>query len=132
MAASFSFQIEGLDEITKQLKSIASDMRGKVIRKALKGASNIFLSHAIFNAPSLSGALVAGMSTSVRPKRGDRSVLVALIGQGKAEFYGKFAEYGTRRQAAKPWLRPAFETGKREASDFIHDTVADYVKSAGT
>lgn len=38
-------------------------------------------------------------------------------------FYGAFVEYGTKKMAAKPYMRPAFDTKKGEAEQIITNEI---------
>jgi HK97 gp10 family phage protein len=40
-------------------------------------------------------------------------------------FYGAFVEYGTSKMAAKPYMRPAFDTKKGEAEKIISNEIRD-------
>lgn len=38
-------------------------------------------------------------------------------------FYGAFIEYGTSKMAAKPYMRPAFDTKKQESQDIVTNEI---------
>jgi HK97 gp10 family phage protein len=39
------------------------------------------------------------------------------IEHGKKEYYGKFVELGTRKQPARPFMRPAVDENKQQISE---------------
>ena len=45
-------------------------------------------------------------------------------------YYWRFIEFGTERQPAQPFLRPAFEAQKENALAVITDTLAKGIESA--
>lgn len=51
-----------------------------------------------------------------RDKSRKQGNVVHLVTAGKA-FWGRFLEYGTRKMAARPWMRPAFEAHREQAVD---------------
>lgn len=62
-----------------------------------------------------------GKSIVVGTDKGDRS----------ESFYGKFAEYGTSRQKAKPWLRPAMIAKEDELEKMFYDEIDKALKEWG-
>ena len=62
-----------------------------------------------------------GKSIVVGTDKGDRS----------ESFYGKFSEYGTSRQKAKPWLRPAMIAKENELEKLFYDEVDKAIKEWG-
>ena len=62
-----------------------------------------------------------GKSIVVGTDKGDRS----------ESFYGKFSEYGTSRQKAKPWLRPAMIAKENELQRLFFDEVDKAIKEWG-
>jgi len=47
---------------------------------------------------------------------------------GFAAFYAKFVEYGTSKQGAKPYLRPAFDELKSQIGETITVTIGKKIK----
>lgn len=62
-----------------------------------------------------------GKSIVVGTDKGDRS----------ESFYGKFSEYGTSRQKAKPWLRPAMIAKENELEKMFYDEIDKALKEWG-
>ena len=57
---------------------------------------------------------------------------VARVGIGPARevFYGRFLEFGSVKQAAEPWLRPAFDAMKDQTLKLIMVQVLQRLKAA--
>lgn len=52
-----------------------------------------------------------------------------VVGPGKGDitksYYGKFSEYGTSREPARSWMRPAFDESKEEAYQKTEQIISD-------
>lgn len=55
--------------------------------------------------------------------RGETGAEVGISWRGNA-FYGRFVEFGTSKQAAKPFLRPAFDAKKEESLTIFKEKLA--------
>ena len=53
---------------------------------------------------------------------------VAKIGPSRKGFVGQFSEWGTSRQSAKPFLKPAYDEKLDEAVRIIGETLADGIE----
>jgi HK97 gp10 family phage protein len=57
-----------------------------------------------------------------------------IVGISKGDitkaFYGKFSEYGSSHEPARPWIRPAFDESKDEAYQKIEEVVFNGIESA--
>ncbi len=58
-------------------------------------------------------------SRTKRGKQRDAQVGKAYVSDGPA-YYGKFLEYGSKHQAAHPWLRPAAEANAQRIVDTVN------------
>jgi len=62
-------------------------------------------------------------------RKGKDGVWSQVIGPGKGDiseaFYGKFSEYGSSHEKAKPWMRPAFDESAGEAYRKIETIIQD-------
>lgn len=56
---------------------------------------------------------------------------IAIIGVDyKKAFYAHFVEFGTVKMSPKPFLRPAWDAGKYQAAQAIHDTLKEEIDKA--
>lgn len=120
-------KISGLNDIRKVLTKLPQELGKKVTSGALRKGGNVIRDRAIANVP-YSGidraTKFAGEKSyyhkhlreqiSVRTIKTDHISVRMIVTVGKA-FWGSFLEFGTSRQPARPWMRPAFETSKESA-----------------
>lgn len=122
-------KVEGFKELAAKLRSLAPAMRKKVLRNALSAGARIVRDEAKLKAPVLSSTAKAPYRQSATVKKairvrtsksarraGDVGVFVnvkpAKSGARGAKsrtdpFYWRFLEFGTRKMAARSFLRPA-------------------------
>lgn len=138
-------KIEGLDDVVQRLRALPTKLSGKnggPVRKALFAATKVIRNQARINAPEDTGFLKTqivasrgrrnkqGVAESYRigiksgkrrlaftrrnVRSGRAGIVVTREGYG---FYGRMVEFGTSKMAARPWMRPAFESKKSESVD---------------
>ena len=135
-----TIKVHGLQELSQTLMKLPAELEKRVIMGALRAAGQTIRKEAMARAPILQEpdprrrAGTLRKSISVRRVKGKVAVYVGVFGlSGKrmAEFkagggkkgannpddpyYWKWVEYGTKKMAARPFLRPAFEAKKFEA-----------------
>lgn len=70
------------------------------------------------------GAARAALISARRSASESASFAEVYIGPTTKAFYGMFQEFGTSHNAAKPFLRPAFDENVQRVLDAIRDTLA--------
>ena len=125
MANKVRFEIEGLDELLRELDRMPEKMTRQVQQEALRAAAQPILSDAKQNAPEKTGKGKRGLKISrLRGKGSHRYVLVGIDRSDHSEiYYMKFHEFGTSRMRARPFLGPAYEKNKGLALQLIRQTV---------
>lgn len=113
------WRFEGGDELAVALRAQSEALTRKVVIDALTEGGEPIRAAAEARAPRGEGpehlaeniviTPIRDSSTS-RSGRDPESDFAVKIGPTTPFFYGLFAEIGTGRQAAKPWLRPAFDS----------------------
>jgi HK97 gp10 family phage protein len=64
-------------------------------------------------------------------KNGGYSQIIGISkGDVSVAYYGKFSEYGTVHEPARPWIRPAFDESKEEAYQKIESTLVSGIKQS--
>jgi HK97 gp10 family phage protein len=99
--------IEGLDELKETLQSLPRKVRTDVLRVAANKAGAIMreeiryqiIARGLVDTGKLFDSIT--IHTQVTPEG-----VTARVGTGKA-FYGMFHEFGTRKMAPHPFMRPA-------------------------
>ena len=139
-----SVHVDGLDGVLERLRALPPELGSKgggPARVALAKGARLIRDQSIANAPRATGLLKDNIimvrdrkpnligaseaySVGVRRKAKRYSNTKRNRGKGRAgktymvegtAFYWMFLEFGTEKMAARPFLRPAFESRKEEA-----------------
>lgn len=106
--AGQQFRIQGVREVDRVLKLMPREIAEKALVAALRKGAKIIRDEAETRAPVATGRLKENIR--VRKARGRGASATVTIGPTrKVAHIGMFAEFGTATQAARPWLRPAFD-----------------------
>lgn len=114
-----NFNVSGGDDLAKTLQSLPALVSLKVQREALKSgaepireaASALAPRDQNANAPHLADNIVISVpSKSVVDAEGLFDQAVVEVGPSIPHFYGYFGEFGTAKEQARPWFRPAFDS----------------------
>jgi HK97 gp10 family phage protein len=149
MAEFENIKIAGLDQLAKSLRDLPQRIARNVLAGAVYAGSKVIRDEARLKAPV---AIVALGKNAPPPGTLRRAVIMKRIpersnaqqqtyfvtvrhgkkyqGQGKKgtlsqdAWYWRFVEFGSAKKAARPFLRPAFEQRKVDASSAIQDYIA--------
>lgn len=137
-----NIRMEGFKEVNKVLRKLPQEIGQKVTRGALRKGGNVIRDAAIQKAPYSSidrATKYAGKKKyytlhlrdqiKVRSKKADGINARMEVSVGEA-FWGKFSEFGTSRQAAKPWMRPAFDNTRESAITAIAEELGKGLEKA--
>ena len=102
----------GLAGIEKDILKLSKAETNQVKRQATRAAATVFRNEARKNAPEDKGVLKKNIV--VAGVKGDTAAGVAV--KGKA-FYWQFSELGTSKQAAVPFIRPAYDVNQDKAAE---------------
>ena len=106
-------QLKGARELYEALSEMEPRLAKKVLRTALRNAARPILAAAKANAPYQTGATRSQLKLRAMKRKKGRVGVIVQTGEGAYKgdvFYASFAEWGTRHQPAKPFMRPAFDT----------------------
>ena len=134
--AKVTFKIEGLSEFVEALKEeLPKATAANVQKRALKEAAEPMESDAKRNAPVRTGLLQEriNISTKLSPRQKSGSPK-----ESKYEVYvgppsmarGIVAEFGSVKQTAKPFMRPAWDANKKTMFNKLRDILADEIEKA--
>lgn len=156
MADGMVVRLEGVDDLKRALAEAGPHIRKKAVRGALREAGKVIQQAAKAAAPILrvptpyrkAGTVQRniavraskfarrvgdeGVYINVRPLRG--TARVARYGKAGAKnpndpFYWRFLEFGTKKMAARPFLKPAAESkGEAAISKFMQSVVPQIEK----
>jgi len=114
MGAAAAVTIQGTEELKAKLKALGVDL-GKELAKSGRRAMEINVeTPAKQKCPVDTGNLRASIDTQ---SEGEMTIKT-----GSNVEYAADVEYGTERQRAQPYLRPAFDEGKKQV---LEDVKAD-------
>jgi HK97 gp10 family phage protein len=125
--------VTGLPALQQILQGMQRALGTESLRACTAAAAQPILFEAQQRAPVRTGAVRAALQvvTPNSPRRNSSSsvVQVANSGPGGATHEAIFSEYGTEKQAARPFLRPAFETQKQAAVEAFAAQLARNLQS---
>lgn len=119
MSDILTFKVEGLNRLLDALKKLPDEVSGRELRRAVSKGARVVKAAAKSNAPVATGRLKRVIYTVRDKDRSGRDVETYITGvrSGKRyqkknndAFYWRFVEFGTSKMAAKPFLRPAFDS----------------------
>lgn len=116
-------KIRGMQELQSKLKRLESGMQARVLKNALTAGALPIQNEAKILAPYETGTLRRSIHTEIVTHGDDR--IVAEIGTDVD--YAPHQEFGTRKMAAHPFLRPAFDTKLPEAKAEIVSAVKSQI-----
>ena len=138
----FAINIPELPALLAKLKTIGDPKLAKAaFRKGLRKGAKLMATTARGLAPVHQGPYPS-TRTDRKPGTLRKTIKVRAIKRTRkgvgvrvsdyytgAGYYGAFQEYGTKRQKAKPYLRPAFDSHKGEAVTLLKEEVRIAVES---
>ena len=148
-------EIEGLADLKRSLADLTADLKRKVIRAGLRDAAAPIAKQARANAPTLKKdhpyrlpgtlkrSIITKASKRFNGQSGEIGVYVAvrkrkgLGGKDSARnpfdpFYWRFQEFGTKKQAARPFMGPAFNANAERAIDIFKARLKTRIDKANT
>jgi HK97 gp10 family phage protein len=116
--------ISGLDELQDKLNRLPVEFSRRALRTALRAPGLIFRDAIKSTAPVLTGWLKGHITVRAKTNNYDEgSVTTTFTRKAKpgdktsAIYEALYAEFGTVKQSARPFIRPAFESSKQRALD---------------
>ena len=153
MADLIEFKISGLDQLQKSLEELPREVARKVLREGLRDGANEMRNAMVEAAPQRTGFLSRHFNIKLS-LRGNDLAGTAHVGPAGRMYYpgrgsagrgvatgrrphsggqvpvvsvARFLEFGTSRMAAKPFMRPAFESAKGRVLDIIIDKIREAI-----
>jgi len=108
--------------IRKKLTALPKKLARNILRQAIRAAARQLADEVRTRAPvGPTGYLSSSIKS--RDSRGERNQVAAKVATDA--FYARFVEYGTSKMAAKPFMRPAFDTQKDKLVDLVGRMLAE-------
>jgi HK97 gp10 family phage protein len=128
------FTVEGLQELIDTLQDIPASLGEKrqINARALRRGCAPLLEeqqHRAPDDPETGGSRIRdnlGISVVEQSASGAEG----RVGSKKWGFVGRFAEWGTTDQTARPWMGPAYDARVEEAIDLIGKELGDGIEEA--
>lgn len=137
--------LTGFRELAKALRELGPRVAKNTLRRSVSAGATVIKIDARERAPKDSGEMAKDIL--VKRERGTKSEMSAkysvFVLSGKKSrlkgkrrnvdrdsFYWRFVEFGTSKMAAKPFLRPAFESRKEEAVKVIGEKLDEGIQKA--
>ena len=125
-------------DMEQGLDKLADSVGESVLRSAGYAGAKIFMDEAKILAPVGTGTLrnnIIVKRAEEKSEGAEKQTYVVTVRAGKFNtegdaFYWRFVEFGTARSAARPFMRPAFESMKNAAIDAMRQRMADRIKEA--
>lgn len=145
--------VSGLAELQRALAQLPIRVARNALRGSVNSGATVIRKEAMHRAPVRTGKLKASIYqrfvreqsgpmqatyyVGVRSGKSQRNKIVRRRVKGQVvsktidrdAFYWRFQEFGTAKQSARPFLRPAFEARKYEAVQRIKDYLAARVQA---
>lgn len=115
---SFKVTIVGGEALSGRLKYLGVSLKG-VSKEAVQKTAAETINEAKDNCPVDTGRL----RSSIRLLSYDESVPAAVVGTNVE--YAEYVEYGTSKQSAQPFMRPAADRAKQLLQEFARDGARD-------
>ena len=153
MAKHERFKVEGLAELAKALRELPDRVAKNGLRVSVYAGAKVIRDEARLRAPKATESLGPNQPPPGTLKRsvimkhirelsgGGRQTFYVLVRHGKKyrnqgkrgnlsqdAWYWRFLEFGTRKMAARPFLRPALESRRREAVDAIKQRLSERIE----
>jgi HK97 gp10 family phage protein len=124
--------VTGLNELSAKLRELTPNLVKRALIDSLRQSGEVFRDALEEYAPvgpppdPHSGQLAESMKIVVK-----LDILkdqgIARIGPTQDAFWGRFSEFGTVHEAAKPWMRPAYDAVKNDALDKFVATMKSHL-----
>jgi HK97 gp10 family phage protein len=128
MVGKVSFELKGAKEMEALLKDLGPRVATRLGDKALRAAARPIVKEAKRLVPKKTGALRKAI-TAVASSRGraanERLVLIGF--KPPVSRRAHFIEYGTSRQPAQPFIRPALDTMADDALKAMAESLASSI-----
>jgi HK97 gp10 family phage protein len=129
-------EIESLQELEQKLQALTPKLAREAVVDAISQAGMIIKRQMEELAPvgpstdPHQGALEGSIEMLVAIETFESGV-IATIGPDARAFWGYFSEYGTCKEPARPWARPAFDLSKQQALDKFLAVLTERIEAVG-
>ncbi|MEX1040191.1 MAG: HK97-gp10 family putative phage morphogenesis protein [Pirellulaceae bacterium] len=122
MAKKAKLMVTGDKEIDAILTGLPARIQKAAMRKTMRPAMKIIEKEAKRLAPVETGDLKKSIKVKAMKRSRKHIGIHVIVSDGffkGDQFYAAFHEFGTKRQDAEPFMRPAFDNKGKEARDKV-------------
>lgn len=127
--------VTGHKELDKTIASLEAKVQKKVARSAMRKATkSIIMPAAKSKVPVASGALRKAIKVRAIKRSRSRIGVEVVAGDGffkGDQYYSGMVEFGTKKQRAQPFLRPAGYENEPRVRRLIEDDIRQALKELG-
>lgn len=132
-------EIKGLSELMRALQELPKAVEQKCLKVAVMTGANVIKRAAADLVVRRTGLVAKAVRIAFNKKESapgksvfhvfvSRKVKVKREKRTYDAFYWRFLEFGTVKMAAKPFMRPAFDSTSREAAEVIKGKLAERIE----
>lgn len=108
-----TMQVIGTEDIKRTLEEIAPKYSRNLMRATVQGIASEISKESKKRVPKLSGVTKRAITAKRKKSHPDKPVSEVIVRHGNEAkydaFYWRFVEYGTVKQSAQPFIKPAEE-----------------------
>ena len=129
-----TLEVIGIEEVKRTLDQIAPRHANNLMRATIQGIASEIAKDSKKNAPRDSGDLRKAIKAKRKRSPKNRPVSEVVVTQGRSArydaFYWRFVEYGTVKQAAAPFIKPAEERVGNDLDRVVTEQFGKKLESA--
>lgn len=114
--AEIQLAVTGLAELEAQLVELGRNGGRRALRKGLRAGANVGLKEARSRVPKKTGNTAKKTRVKDQGVRGEDATFSVTT-----NYVGRFLEMGTSKMAARPFIRPAFESRASDIVEAVRD-----------
>jgi HK97 gp10 family phage protein len=118
-------KITGLDQLQQKFAALQKATQAQVLKNAVFSGSLIFQNSAVQKVPVVTHNLQRSIHVEVAVSK----ATYAEAQTGTDVEYAAYVEFGTSKQSAKPYLRPAFDENKDRAKNEVAEALRQQIES---
>jgi HK97 gp10 family phage protein len=137
MADGVTLRVDGLSDLQEKLRQLGPRLSRNGLRSAVNAGAQVIRREVKARAPSDTGTMQRAIYVKqIREKSSDvQQTFFVGVRSGKRfqkkgldAYYWRYVEFGTRKMAARPFIRPAFEAKKSAAVEAIKAKLAERIE----
>lgn len=139
MSDFVKMEVSGLKELADKLRELGPDIAKNALRAGIRAGAKAIKDSAAASAPQDTGTLKKALYIKHIREQSGTSQQTFFVGvrrgkkyakKGQDAYYWSWNEFGTARQPARPFMRPAFEQNKEVVIKAVADRIKKRIEAA--